>query len=735
MKRALPLVLIILVFLIFLPAVNASPIINYVSDFPGVLEFEDNVTIRADIIRENVTDPDCNIDKVLVNLTYLFNGTQMNETLEMTNITNPYELGGLYDLVYTLNNETETYYYEVFVNDSIGNYTVSDTRSFSIKIIDTEEAVISIEVAPCCGVGFSFYFIPEEVVRGQTVFFIQINENIGNMVVNETSEMHLKYENNTVVWGPHYDDTIELQSGEDDLHYGLWKTYNDTPLGFYYWHGITRYIGMFNIGNNTYNWPNYNQTANCTEVHDGNQTECSYLIMRTSSPNYGREHKFNTTSTSSVNVSGQNMSTSTYHGTSNISGTIYNAYTFYMENCTKYCYACISEDTNVTDDECGYSGYLINNNLGELTVTSLDSGGSNVTFVETFMGYTDRYIISDCEVNGAGDNILCSEIFQCNGSAEISDVFEVVVEYGGQVEQPSPEPYPEPSPSPSPKPTPEPGPIEINIYPVEPEVSGMQEQLTPVEFVIENLGSKTVNDITLVPIVGEDWIVENAQVDTIAPKEKLNRTLFIQPTYKVEPSVYAIPVQAISSNGDILDMTYFWFEVLPGKFLAKIKIVESPSEITLDSDSWEYIPILVKNIGKKPLTGIKAKLENIEECILNVTSPEIELNLDEENGLNLKVKTMVGPKTCNAMLIVESDQKAYAFAKIKINVAPPSALLPFGLPLIPLLVVIFLILLTLLIILRRRGKYVGILYPIVSASTFILLVYIFLWYLGLVPLF
>ena len=149
----------------------------------------------------------------------------------------------------------------------------------------------------------------------------------------------------------------------------------------------------------------------------------------------------------------------------------------------------------------------------------------------------------------------------------------------------------------------------------------------------------------------------------------------------------------------------------------------------------EYIPILVKNIGKKPLTGIKAKLENIEDCILNVTSPEIELNLDEENGLDLKVLTTTGPKTCNAMLIVESDQKAYAFAKIKINVAPPSALLPFGLPLIPLLVVIFLILLILLIILRRRGKYVGILYPIVSASTLILLAYIFLWYLDLVPLF
>lgn len=725
MKRTPPLVLAILAFLIFLPLVNAAnPVINNVMAFPDPVVTGENVTIRA-----NVTDSDGDIDKVLVNFTY-----PVDEILEMTNVS------GVYEVNYTPSFAT-LHLYEIFANDSTGNFTVSDIYNFTAR---TEaEAVISVEVSPLCGVGFSFYYVPDEVVRNQTVFFIQINENIGNMDVNETSEMYLDYENGTLEWGPHDDDMVELEPWEEDLYYGLWTTHEDTALGTYYWHGITNFIGLLSRGgeNDTtqYAWPEYNNTANCTEPDGNNETTCWYHFKKTCFNAYANEHQFNTTGTSSVTVPGQNTSSPTYHDSANISSEIYNAYTFYMNDCTEYCYACISKDTNVTEDECAYStewlNGIIENDLGNLTVTSLSSNGMNVIFSETFTSCTDRYIVSYCTVNYTAGLLTCTEKIQCNGSLEIVDDLEVVIQLGGVEEQPSPEPYPEPSPSPSPKPTPEPGPIEINIYPVEPEVSGMQEQLTPVEFIIENLGGKTVTDITLVPIVGDDWIAENASVDTIAPREKLNRTLFIQPTYKVEPSIYAIPVQALSSDGDILDMTYFWFEVLPGKFLAKIKIVESPSEITLDSDSLEYIPILVKNIGKKPLTGIKAKLENIEECLLNVTSPEIELNLDEESGLDLKVKTTTGPKTCNAMLIVESDQKAYAFAKIKINVAPPSALLPFGLPLIPLLVVIFLILLVLLIILRRRGRYVGILYPIVSASTLILLAYIFLWYLGFVPLF
>jgi len=728
MKRAPPIVLIFIAFLVFAPMVNAAaPVITDVIDFPDPTLPGNTVTIRA-----NVTDLDSDLDSVILNFTY-----PMNATFEMTNAS------GIFEFNYTPP-DAKIYLYNIFANDSTGNYTISDDYSFIVRVV--ADAVISVEVSPSCGVSFSFYYVPEEVVREQTVFFIQINENVGNLIVNETSEMYLDYEDGTLVWGPAYDDMVELEPYEEDLHYGLWKTFNDTPLGFYYWHGITKFKGIVQKGDYyiTYDWPDYNSTAICTEPEDTdndtiNETTCEYLFSRSCFNAYGRAYQFNTTSASSVTVANQNTSFSAYHDTGNISGTIYNAYTFQMNDCTEYCYACISEDVNITEDECAYStewnGGIIESGIGNLTVTSLASNGINVTFSEVFESCTDRYVISHCEVNYSMGKINCTEDVQCNGTLEIVDDLEVVMELGGQEEQPSPEPEPTPSPSPSPKPTPEPGPININIYPVDPEISGMQEQLTPVEFTVENLGDKTVNNITLVPIIGEDWIGESAVIDTISPGEKLNRTLFIQPTYKVEPSVYAIPVQAINSDGDILDMTYFWFEVLPGKFLAKLKIIESPAEITLDSDSLEKIPILIKNIGKKPLTGIKAKLENIENCIIEVTSPELELLINEESSIDLKVKTKIGPETCNAMLIIESVEDAYAFAKIKINIAPPSAFLPGGLPLIPLLAVIFLILLTLLIILRRRGRYVGILYPIISVCTLITLIYIFLWYLNFVPLF
>ncbi len=732
MIRAPPCIMALIVFFIFMPMASAAaPVISYVTDYPDPALLGSNVTIRA-----NVTDPDGDLDTVMVNFTY-----PMNETYEMTNIT-----PSLFEFNFTPS-DAKIFIYSIYANDTTGNQTLSE--DYSIVVIIVDQAIISIEVSPSCGVGFSFYYVPEEVVREQTVFFLQINENIGNMKVNETSNMYLEYgENGSIFFGPHYDETIELDLMEEDLHYGLWNTYNDTPLGIYYWHGITEFVGKVLRGNYTvmYDWPDYNQTANCTEPEDTdydgiNETTCMYHIKRVCFNSYGREYKSNTTDSSSVTVPNQDTNYTAYHGLVNVSGDIYNAYTFRMNDCTEYCYACFTNDTSVTEDDCGYStkwyGGVIESEIGNITVTEMASNGANATFSDTFKSCTDRYVLSFCEINTTIDKIVCTEKIQCNGSLEIIDDLEVVMEFGGEQEQPSPEPepVPEPSPSPSPKPEPEPGPIKINIYPVEPEVSGMQEQLTPVEFVIENLGDSTVTNITVMPIVGEDWLAEPALVDSIGPGEKLNRTLFIQPSYLVEPSVYAIPVQALDSEGEVLDMTYFWFEVLPGKFLAKIKIVESPSEITLRSDSLEEIPILVQNVGKKPLTGVKAKLENIEDCIVNVTSPEIELDLEEEGGLDLKVKTRTGPRTCNAMLIVETNEDAYAFARIKINISPPSALLPGGIPLIPLLVVIFLALLVALVIIRRRGRYVGIIYPLVSVATLVLLVYIFLWYLGFVPMF
>ncbi|UCG95903.1 MAG: hypothetical protein JSV92_02580 [archaeon] len=735
MKRAPPFVLAFLAFSVFLPLAGAAdPVINGVTDYPDPQLQGYNVTLTA-----NVTDTDGDIDKVLVDFTF-----PMNKTFEMVNTSGAYGLSGEYELDFSTDLPS-LYRYRIFVNDSTGSYVISGEYNFSILVID--QLTISLEVSPSCGSIFSFYFVPEEVVREQTVFFIQVNENVGNIDINETSEMYLDYQNGNRVWGPVIDSTILLKLGEDDLHYGLWTTKNDTAIGTYYWHGITDFKGKVSHSQDvTYPWPGYNQTASCTELEDEdedgiNETECWYHYRRTCFNAYAMEHQSNTTGTSSVNVSGQNTSYPTHHGMVNATGDMFNAYTFRMNDCTEYCYACLSNDTTLTPNECAYStkwyGGIISNELGNLTVTQLTSSGTNVTFSETFTSCTDRYIISICEVNYTAEVLECDDYIQCNGSLEIVDDLELVRRRGGEEEQPSPEPYPEPSPTPSPKPTPTPAPgeIEINIYPVEPEVTGMQEQLTPVEFIVENLGGRTVRDITLVPIVGENWIAGSAVVDIIAPRQKLNRTLFIQPTYMVEPAVYAIPVQAIDGDGDILDMTYFWFEVLPGRFLAKIKIVESPAEIILDSDSEGEIPILVKNIGKKPLSGVKAKLENAEDCIVNFSSPKMVLDLEEEGNLNLKVKTKTGPKSCNAMLIIESIEDAYAFARIKINVAAPSALLPGGIPLIPLLTVIFLILLFSLIILRRRGKYVGIMYPLVSLATLILLIYIFLWYLGYVPLF
>ena len=449
MKRAPPIILFFIAFLIFLPLVNASaPVINSVVDFPDPVETEENITIRV-----NVTDLEGDIDKVLINFS-----SPVTDIIEMTNTTGPYTSGGFYEINYTPH-FPKFYTYRIFANDSTGNSILSTVYSFEART--TAQAIISIEIAPMCGSAFSFYYVPDEVTREQYVFFLQINQNIGNMNINETSNMYVEYNNGTIFFGPVYDETVELEPWEDDLHYGIWRTMNDTPLGTYYWHGISEYMGRVMYGGNDtiYPWQEYNDTAECTEPNDTdsdgvNETECWYHFKRDCFNAYGKGYIFNTTNTSSITVPDQNTSTPTYFDTMNISGTIYYGYTFKMNNCTEYCYACISNDTTITEDECAYSTKwydgLISNELGNLTVTEMNSDGSNVTFSKTFISCTDRYIISSCEINYTENYLVCQDYIQCNGSIEIVDDFEVVLEFGGEKEQPSPEPYPTPVPTPTP---------------------------------------------------------------------------------------------------------------------------------------------------------------------------------------------------------------------------------------------------------------------------------------------
>ncbi|MFB6076424.1 MAG: hypothetical protein ABEK17_04740, partial [Candidatus Aenigmatarchaeota archaeon] len=711
-----------------------SPIIQSVSDYPDPVQLGENITIEAD-----VSDADGDLDTVLLNFTSpIIDNFVMNE------------VNGTYRYSYTPELST-VYEYWIEANDTSNNSTNSTLNKFAV--LSEDRAKVRVQIAPSCGVGFSYYYDPKKVIQSQDVLFLQINENIGNVETNETSRMFVENWTSDIVFGPKDDEEVTLIPHETDSFYSLWRTSNETPTGKYYWHGITEFMSKVKReGEYSHDWPDYNDTAYCYNLTDSdndgvNETECINHFSRNCFNSYTDQYLVNTTETVSKSVVNKSIGTDTYYSQFNISNSTWNAYTFEMEGCSAYCYACMSNDTNIDQDsECGYKGETneIRTNFGNFTVSQLDENGKNVTFSRTFVSCTDKYIFSDCIIDEEINKLKCNESIQCNGSLEIAEDFRIVTSIGEKnvtVPEPQPQPTPQPEPQPEPEPQPQPqpqpskGPIKINIRPINKTVEGKQEQMVPVQFVIENLGNSTVENITIEPIPGENWEVENARVDSIEGGEILNRTVFLKPGWNVTPSTYAIPTKALSQDDESLDLAYFWFKVLPGKHLSKIRIVESPDEISLDADSEQKIPILVRNIGKKSLTGVKAHLENVGNCLLSQSSSEIDLSMDEEKTLPLTVETKTGPETCKATLIVSSDQKAYALSRMKLNIRPPSALLPAGLPIIPLTTIIFMILVFILITMRRRGRKINILFYVSVSILTILVVYIIAGYFGYFPLF
>jgi len=307
-----------------------------------------------------------------------------------------------------------------------------------------------------------------------------------------------------------------------------------------------------------------------------------------------------------------------------------------------------------------------------------------------------------------------------------------------------PQPYPVTQPQPQPRPTPREipkekpveklaeGVIKIVLRPLNQTVYGYQEEWTPVMFEIENVGSTPVTNITILPILPEGWEVKEALVSFLNVSEKVNRTVFIKPSYLISPAKYAVPTKALYKN-KTLDITYFWFIVLPGRNLTRIEIVESPLIIGLDSNKNFSIPVLIKNAGIKPLTGIFLRLENVEQCIEWQSSSTGTLENGEVKNFYIFVKTKTGPAKCSATLIVGSNEKAYAFAPMKIDVLPPP-LLFISLPFSAMIGIVSMIILFIELHRMKKGAEVklGIVLPFLVLIA--LAIYFVLWYLKIVPL-
>ncbi len=539
------------------------PVITNVEQIPpGLVNIGQNYSFRA-----NVTTPQGSVDTVLFEIT-----SPIQRSFEMQNISQD-----IYEYNYTIE-ESGYNFYSIWANNTEEDVAVSDSHYFTTAYRTHDNISIYVSVAPSCSGTFDYYYVPEppQIIQNQTVFWLSMYSNNGNIAYNVT--------NNQIIIRK-YNITPE----EESL-----IVFNGTDIVAYF-----RQDDSFMLG------------APGTLEPQGSLV--FWAIWSTQSYPIGN----------------------------------------------------YSVTYNVT-----YSGVLVEN------------GG----------------------------------VFNCSDEVTISADFEIVNIMGGD-EEGGEEPEPTPTPTPvtvtetetEPEPEPESGSgetpgetqVKISIVPINTSVDAYQGQTIPVLFNITNIGKVPVSNITLDPLIYPGWEFSEVLIDYIQVNETLTRTMLVIPSVTTPPGVYAVPIKAMKKNS-VLDLAYFWMTVLFGEHLAKMQILESPTILEVDELSNVTLPILLKNIGEKELHEISIRLENVENCISKQYNSQYNLTLNETKPIDVYIKTKEGPQTCKGTLIISSAENAYAFAPIKIIVRPSP---PFILPrylITPLLALFWTLLLIIYTVLRKR---------------------------------
>ncbi len=208
-----------------------------------------------------------------------------------------------------------------------------------------------------------------------------------------------------------------------------------------------------------------------------------------------------------------------------------------------------------------------------------------------------------------------------------------------------------------------------------------------VGFNVSNLGVGIMNLIVKANITREGWKSPEIIFKMLKHYETKNGTIFLSVYDNEIPGTYLVPVNAIVSNMT-LDTDLLKVIVTPRGKLAKLKIIEAAPVINLLENKIQDFPILVKNDGDYNLTNITLSFKYADDCIDSV-SGSYNLSVGEQKTISYKIKTKNAFKTCDAILLLKSNEKAIAFAPIRINVVPKK----FGrFKILPILLLIFSIL-------------------------------------------
>ena len=207
-------------------------------------------------------------------------------------------------------------------------------------------------------------------------------------------------------------------------------------------------------------------------------------------------------------------------------------------------------------------------------------------------------------------------------------------------------------------------------------VERQEDKRIPIS--VRNLGNDTISDITISPQIQAltgSWQGNDAGLTELSASSRVNRSVVVRAPQSAEPRLYTVPVTA-RSNGSRLDTDYFYVRVQKTSFEPQFEILEAPRSVQLAEGSTQQLPILVRNTGRDELTEVTAEIQNIGTCA-DVRSESIDLmEPNETASLSVQLNASNNSQTCEATLLVNSEEGAFAYSNLVVTVSPEEGVIP-----------------------------------------------------------
>ena len=426
---------VLIILVLFSAPLYARPVIDWVTVNPKP-RLNEPFNLTTYVYDDS---PNYSIDKVFVNFSY-----PLNNTFEMSSIYNYKFNETNYSTVYNLpfaTNSSHSHIFKIMANNTAGEITSSNYLTFR-SIIDVN-ATINVKVAATCCGSYSQWYFPSEVLLNDTVATFAFFYNCGNLLQEELTSLTITNSSGdrvgSFMGGNKKGFIIESKPQQvaplnDVFFWAVWYS-EGLPIGNYTARLFTNYSATYGEKYNlTFNWTDLNNSYNC-ELKNNTGT-CSNITFGSCAKDLSDVVYSVDTDQPAINFSTENITEATfpanataynaYKKRTTLQGANYTAYTFNTTNCEDYCYACLSKDNTLTDEEGGFDGGFVG--TPQYYINDIDPLGQFLELIPYSEYCFSKETYFECNVTE--NKAVCDKYSRCIGFVEREREFEILKSLG-----------------------------------------------------------------------------------------------------------------------------------------------------------------------------------------------------------------------------------------------------------------------------------------------------------------